>query len=143
MGLYHSTYLGAGIKFKTLKENSIVTIKYCGCQEHYHSDKFCKDCGKPIVEKQIEKEFFVDIDEKLGEDIFIVFHQDDGTTLLMSNYSDHLIDTEELNKGILLDSNIIQTYINNFKVKHLKEIQILSELGVDVKVEFFFYHDYS
>lgn len=143
MGLYHSTYLCAGVKIPVQKATYEKQIRSCGEHLNTSGDKFCPCCGEPIGEMTVQSEYTLDPEEMLGDDT--LFQKiNDGFAFLFSNIGKGWIKTPELNTPYSILPADLDKAMNEFNQHHAQDITTLEKItGEKIQVEFFFYHDYS
>lgn len=145
MGAYLSIHIGAGIKIPTQKEKYIAKEYTCGSHTYYNNDnKFCSKCGQEIKVIEVEKEACVWVADLIGsENLTGHFEDDYNDTYIFSNFGHGSIEAEE-DKPIKINTELIDAKIDEFKVKHEKDITILEKrIGFPVNVEFLFLYEYS
>lgn len=136
MGSYHSYYFCPAVRIKTPKELHKSEIKLCSCKEHSKNidAKFCSECGEELQLVQEEKEFEVDLDDKLNlEFLKIVYTEGDYTFFVAGEL------TPNYNVPIILHQNHIEIYTEDFKKTYKRDIESISNyIGEEAEIVFMY-----
>ena len=125
------------IKIRKQYEKYKTTAMMCeNKHEHYHGEKFCKECGKEVKEIEVKKEQLIWTDELIGSENF--WHQTGGKFMyLFSNIHDIGFSNPYENEMQVLSEKEMNSCIEIFKEKHKTDIELLeNRLNIKVKVEF-------
>lgn len=115
------------------------TVKACEIHgQNYSGDKFCRECGDPIISKEVDKQYriwYCDITE--NENLWE--HTEGEFTYLLSNIPNICSKYSMPNEnGIqVLTGKDIEQQKEEFETYHSKDIELLkSKLNIDINVEF-------
>ncbi len=137
MGIYRKVLIEPFIKIKEQYKKYKTTARMCeNNHAHYHSEKFCKECGKEVKEVEVEKEQLIWPDELIGSENF--WHQTSNEFMyLFSNCYDIGFSKPDENEMKILSNDEIKSCIEVFKEKHKIDIELLEKkLKIKIEVEF-------
>lgn len=139
MSRERTIHLEPFIKIPKQYQLSKKTIRVCEIHgEKHQADKFCKQCGREIITKEIDVKRRLWCCNILGNEN-LMEHNEGNFTYLMSNLTgvcDTYTDPED-NKVYSLDESNIEALKKEFETKHASDIEILKrELEIKIEVDF-------
>lgn len=139
MNLDRNIHLEPFIKIPNQYFTKKDTIKTCEIHgENNRGEKFCKECGNPIIEKEVDKQYrlwYRDItgNENLWE------HTEGDFTYLLSNIRNVCSKFSRPNNNEILSvsQKDIDEQKDEFKTYHSKDIELLkSKLNIKIEINF-------
>lgn len=138
MGLSRNIHIGPFIKIPLQYEEFEKDIKTCGKHENHKGDKFCPICGKEITIQKVSDTSMMWPDDLIGNENFYHYVENDEMFLFSNTKSLTDIDTIE-NVFTLINSELINEMISDFKEKHKMDIMLLeTKINQNVNIQFGF-----
>lgn len=152
MGMNYQVYVGPLIKVQLKKVSKIENVKKCpGCRKENIRSLFCPDCGKEIIEVEVDKiEFETTYDllsmgipdnDRVPEDLCDSDLDDKGACVFFSNYYEEQLDTEE--NFAVINQQVINDLTDSFLKTNKEFIQKLKDNNYEYEILFGFHSYYS